>query len=462
MAVVLRTTMQGNAQKLAPAYSDIVVYAEGLPQNIIDTGFNVKYFISISVDGVGIATLKAPVDSNGKAIFRIASILQDYTSTDKSGYDLAGSSVSTFNGNTMLESNHSIHQIDKYARNRENLRNCICIGGYEYSATINGSIITQASLSSDVNFNFFNSVLQHNAGYSTQDFSDFLLTGTSKKFLSILPSTSQKIQLSQYHTLGFLNGKHYLDSKVTRIRIKTYNSSDVVIATQYVDNTILNGGAPFGSSITADIFNATSNTNEGLLYIGVGTAQLSQLGFDMTNVSYYTVAAMNVNTVVSQTYRFDIQQADCKGFETIRLAFLNSLGVYDYYNFTKKSIRKTQIQKTAIKQNYGTIPRQATTNSGDLFNFDYYTQGTYDGGTRAFNVNAIETIEANTDFVTESEAEILEELFLSSDVYMQTGTTFEPVVVNETEYIKQTSANDMLKQYILTIEKGHNTRVQRL
>ena len=43
MAVELRTTMQGNAQSLAPAYSDIVIYAEGIPQNIIDTGFNVKY-----------------------------------------------------------------------------------------------------------------------------------------------------------------------------------------------------------------------------------------------------------------------------------------------------------------------------------------------------------------------------------------------------------------------------------
>ena len=108
MAVVLRTTMQGNAQKLAPAYSDIVVYAEGIPQNIIDTGFNVKYFISISVDGVGIATLKAPVDSNGKAIFRIASILQDYTSTDKSGYSDIDTN-STFNGLNMQFSNHSIH-----------------------------------------------------------------------------------------------------------------------------------------------------------------------------------------------------------------------------------------------------------------------------------------------------------------------------------------------------------------
>ena len=132
MSVVLRTTMQGNAQKLVPAYSDIVVYAEGLPQNIIDTGFNVKYFITIAVDGVGVATLKAPVDSNGKAIFRIASILQDYTSTDKSGYSDLDTN-STFNGNNMQLSNHALHQIDKYARNKENLRNCTCLGGYELS-----------------------------------------------------------------------------------------------------------------------------------------------------------------------------------------------------------------------------------------------------------------------------------------------------------------------------------------
>lgn len=468
MAVELRTTMQGNAQYLAPAYSDIVIYAEGIPQNIIDTGFNVKYLVSLSIDGVLVVTLKAPVDSNGKAIFRISSILQDYTETDKSGYSDSDTN-STFNGNNMLQSNHAIHQIDKYARNKNNLHNCICIGGYEYSTTIGGTIITIGSLSSDVNFNFFNSVLQHSAGYSTEDFSDYLLTGGTKKFLTKFPQnfegtglSGQKIQASQYHTLAFLNGKHYLDSKVTRIRIRTYNNSDTLLATQYVDNTLANGGAPFGSAITANFFTQTSNTEEGLLYFGCGTAQLTQLGVSLTNVAYYTVTALNVNSNVSKVYYFTIQDADCKGFETIRLAFLNSLGAWDYYNFTKKSIRKTQINKTAIKQNYGTIPYQATTIGGDIFNFDYYNQGTYDGGTRTFNVNAIETIEANTDFIREDEAAILEELFLSPDVYMQTGTTFEPVVINETEYIKQTTANDMLKQYIITIEKGHNTRVQRL
>ena len=114
-----------------------------------------------------------------------------------------------------------------------------------------------------------------------------------------------------------------------------------------------------------------------------------------------------------------------------------------------------------FKQNYGSTPFQYNSGIGDLYGY-YYNQGTYEGGTRAFNVNAVETIEANTDFIREDEAAILEELFTSPDVYMQTGDVFEPVVISETEYIKQTTANDMLKQYIITIEKGHNTRVQRL
>jgi hypothetical protein len=39
---------------------------------------------------------------------------------------------------------------------------------------------------------------------------------------------------------------------------------------------------------------------------------------------------------------------------------------------------------------------------------------------------------------------------------------FEPVVITNSEYIKQTTANNMVKQYFITLQKGHNTRVQRL
>ncbi len=454
MAVKLTNTSQGNVKSLAPAYSDIVIEAEGIPANILGL-YNVKYIMFLYINGQAVK-LKAPLDSNNKALFRISSILQDYTQTDKRGYDI-DNIYSRHQGLQMLYSNHSVHTIDEYCRNRSNLNLCTAFGGYEYSTTPSSEIIQpELSIDSNVQFLFFNSVAQHKDGYSSQDFSDYLLNSNMKKFLSVF-SAEQNIQLGQYHTVGFLNGQHHEVSQVSNVQIRTYDASDTLLNTELVANTDLNGGAVYPQ----DLF-ITGRTHKGLLYFGCGTQNLTNIGVSFTNVAYYVVTAVHAGSAVSQGYRFNIVGADCKGYETIRLAFLNSLGAWDYYNFTKKSTRSTQINKSVMKQNYGEIPYYSTTDLGSFLQKDYYNQGTYDGGTRVFNVNATETIEANTDFVNEEEAAILEELFLSPDVYMQTGDIFEPVVINETEYVKQTSANDMLKQYIITIEKGHNKRVQRL
>jgi len=468
MAVELETLMTGNVQYLAPAYSDIIIRAKGMPNDIYDNKYNVKYICKVYIDGVLAATLKAIPDTNlnRRAHFRIHNILQDYTSTDKLGFDSIECN-STFEGSQYIDNPHSIHQIDKFARNRANLKTCLCIGGYEYSNTINGEILEVTSINTEVGFLYFNSVLQHVDGFSSQDFSDYLLTGVTKRFLTIFPRNidnivSQKIQLGQYHTVAFLNGNHYLDSEVTGISISTFDSNNTLIEAQAINNTTANGGAPFGTTIGYNLFQNTTNVDEGLLYFGCGTAQLEELGFDMTNVADYYVVAINGVAPCSASYRFQIQDADCKGYETIRLAFLNRLGAWDYYNFNKRSVRTTEITRSAMKQNYGHTTEYSTSFAGALQGVTTYNQGTYDGGTRTFNVNAIQTIEANTDFITEDEASLLEELFTSVDVYMQTGNNFEPVVISETQYVKQTTANDKLIQYIISIEKGHNTRVQRL
>ena len=464
MAVKLTNTSQGNVKQLAPAYSDIVIEAEGIPANILGL-YNVKYIMYLIINNFGVMIkLKAPLDSNNKALFRISSILQDYTQSDKRGYDI-DNIYSRHQGNQMLYNNHSVHTIDEFCRNRSNLNSCLALGAYEYSTTPSGNIIeAEGSLNTDVSFLFFNSVAQHKDGYSSQDFSDYLLNANTKKFLSVF-SSEQNIQMGQYHTVGFLNGEHHEVSQVSKIQIRAYDINDDLVDTLLVDNTDLNGGAVYPQDLYAidgAVSPPTPRTNKGLLYFGCGTKNLTNTGFNFQNATYYIVTAVHAGSAVSQGYRFNIVGADCKGYETIRLAFLNSLGAWDYYNFTKKSTRITQINKSVMKQNYGEIPAYSTTNIGDILDASYYNQGTYDGGTRVFNVNATETIEANTDFVNEEEAAILEELFLSPDVYMQTGDIFEPVVIDETEYVKQTSANDMLKQYIITIEKGHNKRVQRL
>ena len=170
---------------------------------------------------------------------------------------------------------------------------------------------------------------------------------------------------------------------------------------------------------------------------------------------YYTIPGTNIlGDVITETNTVRLTDDDCKGFETIRLAYVNSLGTWDYYNFYKKSTKTTQLKKTYYKSNYGDYQGRS------------YDQISAQGGKRALQTVAEEMIEANTDYITEAEATALKELFISPQVYMQVGTAtsvqFVPVCVEEKEYIKQTSANDMLMQYVIQIKKGHNTRVQTL
>ena len=188
------------------------------------------------------------------------------------------------------------------------------------------------------------------------------------------------------------------------------------------------------------------------MYVGVGPKNFTNAGLTIpANTAYYTVQAQTGASVEKGAiYTFDLQEDDCKGFETIRLAYLNRLGAWDYFNFTKKSTKNVNIKKALFKSTYGTWQE------------DSYSYGTWEGGTGANSVMAVETIEANSDFMTEAEATAMEELFTSPQVFMQDGDNFVPVFVTEQNYVKRTKANDKLMQYIVAIERSHSKRIQRI
>ena len=155
------------------------------------------------------------------------------------------------------------------------------------------------------------------------------------------------------------------------------------------------------------------------------------------------------NPPVSRTYTYRIVGEDCKGHETIRLAFLNRVGGYDYYNFNKRSTRATNIGKEMFKKNTGSWQN------------DDFSYNTFEHQNTTLNVQAIETIEANTEYITEAEAEGLEELFTSPRVLMLDDTgEWHPVNVAENSYTKQRNVSDKLIQYIISVEKSIAKRIQ--
>ena len=140
------------------------------------------------------------------------------------------------------------------------------------------------------------------------------------------------------------------------------------------------------------------------------------------------------------------------------------MGTWDYFNFTKKNVRKVNSKRETYQQLKGT------------WNETTYKKYGYQGGQKTFSTNSKEVITLQSDFVTEEASAWLEELFTSPDVFvLQERSTdkaaglvnnilnkyVQPCVVKSSSYTKKTTANDKLKQYTLEIEMSHNKRIQR-
>ena len=178
------------------------------------------------------------------------------------------------------------------------------------------------------------------------------------------------------------------------------------------------------------------------------------------SVAYYDVY-LDGYTQYTEKKRIYVNCPNQKGYESIRLTWLNQWGVWDYYTFTQKSIRSTSTQGSTYNQLEGT------------WNEGKYRIDSFKGGKKAFRVNATERITMNTDFVTEADSVVFEELINSPEVYMLKGYQTDitdsalnqyviPVRLTTSSFTKKTIANDKLMQYTFEVEKSKTLRTQSI
>ena len=161
----------------------------------------------------------------------------------------------------------------------------------------------------------------------------------------------------------------------------------------------------------------TSDTKNQLLHLGCFPANLKNwsAAFNAAVIAtppldYYFVQAFNAsNALISDRITISINCPTLKGFEPIRLTWLNQWGVWDYYTFKMKSTKTISTKGSTYQQLEGT------------WNESIYSPSGYRGGKKSFRVNATEKITMNTDFVNEAEAEWFEELINSPEVYILDG-----------------------------------------
>ena len=418
---------------------------------------------STTTDIVG--TFKTTPNNAGVGMFDFRPIIESFVNSDNlarkdSAYKLTVNTEGT---------NVPIHLIDKFSGNLNSMRYLFIRFKIQYIDS--GTLVTTGIKDSDL-YNIFNGYLKYtdvldlantpftqntgnNFGYPIPQ--KFTLDQDAGEFLSNAPTT-QYANINDYGTLAFLT----VSSVPSKIRLVYYDSTGSQIGLEYVTFT------------TGSNYITPSDANRRLFYFGCFPANLRNWStlfnsapiINFIQGGYYTVEPLTAaNQNFGTKYTFNVNCPTLKGYEPIRLCWLNQWGAWDYYTFTMKSSKMISTKGSTYQQLEGS------------WNESTYKINGFKGGKKAFRVNATEKITMNTDFVNESESEWFEELINSPEVYIlegfqsdlnYTGTLTIPAMnqyviptrLITSSYTKKTVANDKLMQYTFEVEKSKTLRTQ--
>jgi hypothetical protein len=424
--------------------------------------FVAEVYIGTSVAAVNpsantpIGTFKTTPNNAGVGMFDLRNVVENYVKADNMAAD--GSAYKTTVTSDSVR--HPVHLIDKFSLNTNLCRYMRVRFSVEYLVGTTVEIDTNTQVNSQGSI-IFNGYVKHtdilnksgnNFGYSTSQFS---LSNATSEFLTNAPTT-QYANLEDYGTMSMFTST----TDLYQIRLNYYDS----------DNTYLNFDTIARNSASGAWSNPWSaNSEKQILHFGCFPGNLQNwasnfktlVGLGTVQGGYITVTAQNqIVDEISKTYTIKLNCPNGKGYEPIRLCWLNQWGAWDYYTFTQKSIKSTSASGATYNQLAGT------------WNESLYRPDSYKGGKKAFRVNATEKITMNSDFVTEDEAVIFEELINSPEVYLLKGyedivETFfvlnqyvTPVRLLTSSFTKKTIANDKLMQYTFEIEKSKTLRTQ--
>jgi len=437
----------------------------------VSAKFNVKYVAEVHISTVdidlntstAIGTFKTTPNNTGAGMYDFRPIVESFVSAD----NLAALGSSYKGAATTAIKTHPLHLVDKYSLNDNVVRYLKIRFTIEGSDTATGIVAPiSGALADSVQYTLINGYLKYtdvinrdatgNFGFNTEIFQ---LGGgaTGNQLLTNAPTT-QYANINDYGTLSFMTTPKtgdIVDTTLDYFKIKLYDDSGSQLGLDItIDNVDANGGNTTWNS-------ATKNQ---LLHLGCFPANLKNWSSiflnHTTNLSFYLVEAFNIsNTSISDRYTININCPTLKGFEPIRLTWLNQWGVWDYYTFTMKSTKTISTKGSTYQQLEGT------------WNESIYSPSGYKGGKKAFRVNATEKISMNTDFVNEAEATWFEELINSPEVYILEGfqvdatlaspnTYVTPARLTTSSFTKKTVANDKLMQYTFEVEKSKTLRTQ--
>lgn len=231
--------------------------------------------------------------------------------------------------------------------------------------------------------------------------------GREYKVISQDGFVSERVRRRKHHPdcpiiVSFLDGANdYFDNQTTRVVIRGADFDD----DQYSYSAYTNNN----SSLT----NNYDIWKQAVFYMPYNVTQsgTNVIPQDCGKVCFYLTSGTNMNfsARTSEILEFYMQDPDCIN-EPVHLLFLNGRGMWDTYTFGKKSTKTYEVDRRSYRQE-PSLDKQ------------FYARGAYQRGTYIYDQDATYTMTCMSWFMDDNDTKIVEEIFLSPEVYMIKGTT---------------------------------------
>lgn len=277
---------------------------------------------------------------------------------------------------------------------------------------------------------------------------------------------TSSVRLGDYHTISILNGNlagvangdldNTLAQDIYAVVYRQYDANDTLLDTDILYNTAA-GPRTSNTEIWDDVY-LNQNQTTRLIHFPAGPQNIEDAGVPILSddTGYYTMTfynqtlepGVNYNGVWGE-YRFEIDNTACD-FPGVRFAWKNQWGVWDYFNFNLAETTTSNIERQEYKQsfvNFSTTSNTVTYDRERRGRNNYYN-----------DVTKIRT--ANTDFLNQTNADNLREMFYSTDVYVQRSNgEWWPVVLLDASVTEKTNPRSQkLFRYAVTYSYANEQR----
>jgi hypothetical protein len=443
------------------------------------TSSQFQYVCSLQ-DGCGnvLTTVQQRPNQNGKGVFNLGRIIKQYLDYDEYALDIGkGLGGSLFNKNTETAKFFKVAFGERYGTSPSSSTNV-------YNGIVNNITGSPSNTGSISSYYFINGVLDRNYGQWNWDTSSYFKMETtpnnSSSFSYNVGLTSSPrefyIQDTDFHSVSLLNGNlNSSTSSAQDITWAVYRFYSGSTQTDIYDEPNINvvnnnlwGGPRLNQSQSFSQVNSintcsniTGSQTSGslLIHVGIGTGNLKAKNpaipigdWDRYTVTFYTQNSSSLNTFntggIWDQFTFIRKNSYC-GYEPIRFAWINEFGVWDYWNFTLATDKVTNLEIGTSRKNF--VDYSTSTN---IVNYDKKRPGNVKYFT---NINQLFTV--NSDWLTQQQADWLENLFWSSQVYIQDGSSWIPIIIQNTSFVSKTNPRTQkLFNYSVTYSISNDKR----